>query len=803
MKHCSIQVVVGALMMIASAAGAWAGIATVTQDIPTSFATYHPALVSVKPQARQYTIAPDLGNVSNIERFNFTAAQKELLRQNGFFARHGGFYEMDEVYLDSEENRVPIFVTVDLMLHVMHKQFEDVLKTLEKEKFSGTLTTMTASLLSDTLAEYAAAQSETARAALENNAAYFAVASALLGTTQTLPGPVKALADAELALVSAHDKFIVSPIFQAEHDYTQFIVRGHYAGDAQLERYFRAMMWYGAMRFTLANPPEAPPNRRLTLQSLLVARKLHGSAAWRSIYQPTAFLVGEANRLTPPALNRIAAEVYGANYLTLTPDQLAEPVKLDAVAAQTKTLAAPQINTEDGICFSLMGQRYIVDSFILKQTMTPARLPRGLDVMAVLGSPRAEALLRDVYQEMKPELAASLETLKTTFSAYPASAWVQNAYWNWLYCLAPVVEPKGAGYPPFMRSPAWQDKDLAAALGSWTELRHDTILYGQQSYSWGLPPITGVEQGYVEPNPEAFARLAALMQYLRDGLSGMGLPLSKAAEQANATIRDVLLKLKSIAEQELAGRIVTAEDQLWIQSIGSKIRAAMPSHQGKANENPQTDDMALIADVATNLAGCQEEAVGRPLELFVVVEIAGELRVTRGAAFSYYEFAQPVSQRLNDQQWRARLGGATPPAMPAWMNGYFDAATRPAQAPQHADHPENFYGTLYITASPQAVQTGETLTIDVRPSWGARSGDAFTLQVRPPNQETTATLALSPVEGSPFRLQGVANTTSWEGGECYIEGQAFNNGKLVARFRTAVPVIKRNGLREAVWRRFE
>lgn len=802
MKPRVIRVAVGLLMMIASAAGAWAGIATVTQDIPTSFATYHPALVSVKPQARQYTVAPDLANVSNLARFNFTAAQKELLRQNGFFARHADVHEMDEVYLDCERSRLPTFVTVDFMLHVMHKQFDDILMTLEKEKFSGALTTMTAALLGDSLAAYAAAQGDAAKQALAGNAAYFAVASALLGTTQTLPEPVKTLADAELALIDAHNKYIDSPLFGAQHDYTQFIVRGHYAGDPQLERFFRAMMWYGTMRFTLSVSPGLA-NRPMALRAVLVAQKLHGSADWRRIYQPTAFLVGEANRLAPPALDRIAAGIYGPNYLSLTADQLADPEKLDALCAQARAEAPPQINPEEGICFSLMGQRYIVDSFILKATMTPDRLPRGLDVMAVLGSPRAEALLRDAYQEMTSDLATSLETLKATFSAYPASAWVQNAYWNWLYCLAPVVEPKGAGYPPFMRSPAWQDKDLAAALGSWTELRHDTILYGQQSHSWGFHPLVGVEQGYVEPNPEAFARLSAMLRYLRDGLSGMGLPLNTKAEQANAKIQDVLLKLKSIAEQELAGQVVSGDDQRWIQSIGSTIQAAMPSHQGNASLEPQTDDMALIADVATNLSGCREEAVGRPLELFVIVEIAGELRVTRGAAFSYYEFKQPISQRLTDQQWRAQLEGAAPPAMPAWLNGYFDAATSPAQAPRHVGDPELPWGALNVTASPQAIQTGENLVIEVRPGWTPRAEDAFTLQLRLPNQQTTTTLALSPVSSNPARLQGVVNTTYWQGGECFIEGQAFSSGKLLARFRTAVPVIKRNGLRGELWRRFE
>ena len=59
-----------------------------------------------------------------------------------------------------------------------------------------------------------------------------------------------------------------------------------------------------------------------------------------------------------------------------------------------------------------------------------------------------------------------------------------------------------------MRTEAWQKKELNAALSSWTELRHDTILYAKQSYTpitTGLPPQV---TGYVEPVPEFYGRLA-------------------------------------------------------------------------------------------------------------------------------------------------------------------------------------------------------------------------------------------------------------------------------------------------------
>ena len=57
-----------------------------------------------------------------------------------------------------------------------------------------------------------------------------------------------------------------------------------------------------------------------------------------------------------------------------------------------------------------------------------------------------------------------------------------------------------------MRRTAYQRKQLQTQLASWAELRHDTVLYGKQSYSMGI--LCEYPEGYVEPYPEFFARIA-------------------------------------------------------------------------------------------------------------------------------------------------------------------------------------------------------------------------------------------------------------------------------------------------------
>jgi hypothetical protein len=70
--------------------------------------------------------------------------------------------------------------------------------------------------------------------------------------------------------------------------------------------------------------------------------------------------------------------------------------------------------------------------------------------------------------------------LKDEFDSFDAALWNKNLYWSWLFTLKPLLDDHGEGYPTFMQTDAWKDKELTTSLASWTELRHDTILYAKR-----------------------------------------------------------------------------------------------------------------------------------------------------------------------------------------------------------------------------------------------------------------------------------------------------------------------------------
>src|SRR2546427_1854361 len=178
----------------------------------------------------------------------------------------------------------------------------------------------------------------------------------------------------------------------------------------------------------------------------------------------------------------------------------------------------------------LMGQRFIPDSYMVQNLVLPVVrqytgtsqpftsgltemglvrvFPRGLDVMAVLGSEAALSILDREGDTDYLDYDKAFNELITRFRSFRPADWMRNLYWAWLYSFDPLLAPNGDGYPAFMRTMAWQDKQLHAALASWAELRHDTILYAKQSYTPGVTSVLPApDRGYVEPVPEFYNRL--------------------------------------------------------------------------------------------------------------------------------------------------------------------------------------------------------------------------------------------------------------------------------------------------------
>jgi len=513
-------------------------------------------------------------------------------------------------------------------------------------------------------------------------------------------------------------------------DYSQYVPRGHYTRSEALKRYFKTMMWYGRMAFLLKGGDDAliteEDARVATIQASLISAELPSVSlqaqqsnltscwdVWDRIYSVTSFFVGTADDLTPYEYLDAMEEVLGTDFDV---NQLADDEILLNLKAELAQMRNPQIYGGSGVCviyppvtkeklyeclastkgMRFMGQRFVPDSYMFQNLVFPAVgmyvgddepftmgmtaigpsrcFPRGLDVMAVLGSERAYEILDaegdTEYQGENTSYDKQLNELREEFAAFSEEDWNRNLYWSWLYSLKPLLEDFGQGYPAFMRTEAWQDKELQTALASWTELRHDTILYAKQSYTpaaTAMPPQPQPVVGYVEPVPEFYNRMLSLTVMTREGLDKLG-ALSDEEESRLESLENILGKLITISRDELEGKELSEDDYEFIRNFGEELDSIIAGVEAKGKET------TLVADVHTDVNSGQvlEEGLGYVDLALVAYKVPeGSIILGAGSTLSYYEFKQPMSDRLTDERWNEMLEQGQQPSRPDWIDSFY------------------------------------------------------------------------------------------------------------------------------------
>ena len=620
-----------------------------------------------------YEIAPDLSNVNTDYDFYFSDAQKNALASNGFFINAA--YGSAEFYDKYEMNRyrlVPNFVTVDSMMHTYHLYFAHLLKNVEKEDLRSRLASLSTAMLAKSAKQLETVRGSEWENAAARNTAFFAVGATLLGAdTSALPSDLRGNVDAELQLIMSATGITQSPILGINEDYSQYIPRGYYEGDADLESYFRAMMWFGRMNFK-------QKEEDLDRSALLMTLCLDGDTlpSWEAIYSVTSFFAGASDDCGYYEYRPIIDAIYGA-------DATAQSLVGNDAAWQeyhflTAQMPAPKINSvartdpdenvsaeEENKGYRFMGQRFSIDAAIFQnlvhEKVKDRTLPNALDIPAAFGSDAALSILEAKGETSRPNYMEQMNLLRANVANSDESLWNASLYSRWLYTLRPLLTEKGDGYPAFMRSNAWARKNLQSFLGSYTELKHDTVLYSKQMMveMGGDPEIVRDDRGYVEPEPEVFSRLSVLTQATMSGLSGFG--MLRSEDEANLQLlKELADRLCMIAEKELRDETLTNDEYELIRSYGGQLEHFWQEVYKDRSEYATSREFpaAIVTDVATDATSGNvlELGTGHVSTIYVVVPVDGSLRVASGAVFSFYQFPQPLSDRLTDSAWRKMMG---------------------------------------------------------------------------------------------------------------------------------------------------
>lgn len=644
------------------------------------------------PSLKNYKISEDFSNVVNFSEFgDFTEKQREMLLKNAFvitkpknleyneYSEEAWNYEFDQIhqiYEDNEYKFLASFVTTDSVTHIFHIFYDGFLRNLEKDELYPKSIDLNKKLLAENINLLGELNNERLKDLQMKNIAFIATGLKLLGEEpENLPGKAKELVDEEMKNVSQEEVW-PSNISGRDVDYSQIKPRGHYTRSEELKKYFKGTMYFGQVGLFIDN--DEGPNEDGILQGLLLTHSIYKNPeilkTWEDLVEPIDFLVESADDLSIREYARTLYGVYGKDFDI---NKLDDEKNLNSAYELLKEYPDPQVAGFMGKSFRFMPQRAVMDSVLMQNVVDiagrnkPSDRPiySGLDLMTAFGNEKAwEIQKEDPYNSHWDKYQERTEENISTVKKMEDLDWQKNMYRGWLWMLKSYDQKFGQGYPTFMRNEAWERKDLVSALGSFAELKHDTVLYGKAVMAeMGGGGDIEIPKSYVEPNVELYEKLNWLLEFTKVNLKDRQMLSEKYEEKIN-NFQAMVTKFRDISIKELQNEALTEDEILDLLYIGGEMERIMVDFVESTDENNisywyeiqnATDRrMPVVVDlmrVVKNNLGLPEGDIshigtGKPMEIYVIYPHQDKLYMGRGATFSYYEFLN--KERLTDEDWQ-------------------------------------------------------------------------------------------------------------------------------------------------------
>ncbi len=479
-----------------------------------------------------------------------------------------------------------------------------------------------------------------------------------------------------------------SPLFiqyddKLKTDYTQFTPRSHYTKNSTLRAYFRTMMYLGRSSYLL--------NSDLGLADTnLLVKQMNGDtlAAWNRITNVTNFYAGTSDDLTYTDWLNFETSILGQNQ---TDADLISPTNIAKLKANFDKLKKPKILSDviyddniasrdkasllnESLSFRIFGQKFSFDASILNdltagQEKTEVKLPStpsALFIPAVLGDLRAQKYVGEFLaksagftdQEVSGFIS-KLEQKKTAVATVTESDWYSSLSSSWLYVLGSLTHNYVTNYPLYMQSQSFLDKQIQSFLGSYAELKHDTILYAKQSYAemgagGDERPVPPIVKSFVEPNLEFWNRFTALLNRTDKLFTDNNLFKDQSAKERLVQFKTTTALYTKLAEQELRSEPISDDDYETLRTTKLAFMATPFEAVDPTETSAQT---SLIADIHTDMVESQilYEATAKPYFMLAIVSNENSPRVVAGLVYNHYELTDPIGQRLTDEAWRTNI----------------------------------------------------------------------------------------------------------------------------------------------------
>jgi hypothetical protein len=669
-----------------------------------------PVAESSKPSELPVNVA-DLGRTPGAATRWAAApsALREAVVSHGFAVTRPPHPEarLGDFYASLRDDRVAWVLTLDTMFFLAHLALDRAMADVDALRIAPALATMLRRLELRLAAESRGARADMAPSYLVARG-IVGVALALVQADYVAPRELGPLIDGERVRVLTHGGVAGSPWLGVPLDYSAMSPRGAADCDEAHAGWFRAVAWLEGAALALDGTGEGTARSSVDVgtarvharAALLLARLLdydvdaEAAGAWDRVERAGELLIGDPDDPTPRDLSLAAA----AQKLDLrNGDWFSNVAMVDRVRHAASK--AREARVDDGALgsiappagldprlpvgrlapgFRLVGPRLTPDGELLQALVFPllgpltdrkppasARdgvraLPAALDVGAWLGSAEARAQVHAAHDDAYAGYDETLDRMKLARPADGSLERHRTPYLSMLDAIETWLRPSvGDRVQPGAPTTEGRVRKAAVALAAWTELRHDaTAMSRVQVLDLRLapqPPVESAVPMFVEPHPEAIAKLLALVRQTERALLGSGtLPKEAPGMAVLDEVDDLLWTALGVAVHEAADRAVPAALLQALGAFPARMRAleAVLARSGAA-------EVPLVVDVHSDRPSGRalEEALGPIEELWMVMRepATHELWLAVGASIPHVELVQPMAQRASDAAWRARI----------------------------------------------------------------------------------------------------------------------------------------------------
>jgi hypothetical protein len=563
------------------------------------------------------------------KKFSLNKNELEVLKKNGFVvSERTGSYSFIDVYLMLYNAHVPVFISLDSMLHAWHSSFDKMLEEAENKFLHPAIVEIVSAIRNGLRKEFSNFNSLSTelKKAIQDVDFFLGVASLILSPVGTpvkkkpkknnyyyeepkdevQPVPpvadtfgVQARIDEVMNAINTEAILSVNLFGKdREEDFSQFKPRGHYDKTEALKRYFKAMMWFGRVNLYIAGKDSQPSELGASLLMLYVLNTTKMVSKWRSFDKLIQIYVGETDSLNFTSLQSLVeladldlTELFKKPTYSLQLMEDVQQVIMNSPLGTQLINSTITIVDKNGLnlprAFTFMGQRFTIDNWmhtkvVFGEMKAIRRNPSALDVAySVFDNNNvteliSERMTRDPshsnYVNFRDGIPfqVELESSRQAINNIEPSIWKDSIYMLWLDTLREISKVdetflQNKHVPQFLKTKAWGQKDVETQLASWAQLRHDSLLYVKQGY--GAVCCCDYPYGYVDPRVNVWNKFIFMINSMASALKG-----TYCNSQVNflQQFASTMQKLATLAEKELNDKPFDEEDTTFIKDMAHK-----------------------------------------------------------------------------------------------------------------------------------------------------------------------------------------------------------------------------------------